>query len=68
MSGLVMQTGQWHPGETHNLDTLFYAEYQSTGPGANPAPPAIHTRPTNCDQAKRYETAHFLAGPDHWNP
>jgi pectin methylesterase-like acyl-CoA thioesterase len=23
---------EWHPGETHNLDTVFYAEYSPPGP------------------------------------
>ncbi len=26
---------EWHPGETHSLDTAFYAEFDSTGPGAH---------------------------------
>jgi pectin methylesterase-like acyl-CoA thioesterase len=28
---------EWHPGKTHRLATAFYAEYDSTGPGANPS-------------------------------
>ena len=24
---------EWHPGETHSLDTAYYAEFDSTGPG-----------------------------------
>jgi polygalacturonase len=27
---------EWHPGETHYLDTVSYAEYRSSGPGAHP--------------------------------
>lgn len=59
---------EWHPGETHNLDTVYYAEYQSTGPGANPTARDPHSHQLLADQAELYETAHFLAGPDHWNP
>ena len=59
---------EWHPGETHNLDTVFYAEYKSTGPGANPAARDSHSHQLAADQAKLYETGRFLAGSDHWNP
>jgi pectin methylesterase-like acyl-CoA thioesterase len=59
---------EWHPGETHNLDTVFYAEYNSSGPGANPTARDPHSHQLTADQAKQYETAHFLAGLDHWNP
>jgi len=59
---------EWHPGETHNLDTVFYAEYKSSGPGANPAARDPHSHQLTAAQAKQYETATFLAGSDHWNP
>lgn len=59
---------EWHPGETHNLDTVFYAEYKSSGPGANPAARDSHSHQLTTAQAKQYETARFLAGFDHWNP
>lgn len=59
---------EWHPGETHNLDTVFYAEYQSSGPGANAAARDPHSHQLTSAQAKQYETATFLAGDDHWNP
>ena len=26
-----------HPGETHSFDTAWYAEFDSTGPGAHPS-------------------------------
>lgn len=59
---------EWHPGETHNLDTVFYAEYNSTGPGANPTARDSHSHQLTAAQARQYDTAHFLAGSDHWNP
>lgn len=59
---------EWHPGETHNLDTVFYAEYKSTGPGANPAARDPHSHQLAAEQAKKYATARFLPGSDHWNP
>lgn len=59
---------EWHPGETHNLDTVFYAEYNSSGPGASPASRDPHSHQLIQAQAKQYEAMHFLAGADHWNP
>ncbi len=59
---------EWHPGETHNLDTAFYAEYKSTGPGANPAARDPHSHQLTAAQAKQFETKIFLAGRDGWDP
>jgi pectin methylesterase-like acyl-CoA thioesterase len=59
---------EWHPGETHNLNTVFYAEYKSTGPGADPAARDPHSHQLTAAQAKQFETKRFLAGEDHWNP
>lgn len=53
---------------THNLDTAFYAEYKSTGPGANPAAREPKSHQLTGAEAKQFETARFLAGSDHWNP
>jgi pectin methylesterase-like acyl-CoA thioesterase len=59
---------EWHPGETHSLETAFYAEYNSTGPGATPEKRDPHTKHLTVEEAKQYETRRFLAGPDNWNP
>ncbi len=59
---------EWHPGETHNLDTVFYAEYKSSGPGGDPAAREPKSHQLTGAEAKEYETARFLAGSDHWNP
>ena len=59
---------EWHPGQTHNLETVFYAEYASTGPGANPTARDPHSHQLTAAQAEQYEAIRFLAGPDHWNP
>jgi polygalacturonase len=48
---------EWHPGETHSLDTVFYAEFNSTGPGAHPT-----------ERDRPYEPSVFLRGNDNWNP
>lgn len=53
---------------THNLDTAYYAEHKSTGPGANPAAREPKSHQLTSAEAKQFETARFLAGSDHWNP
>ena len=59
---------EWHPGESHNLDTVFYAEYKSSGPGANPAARDSHSHQLTAAQTKQFETQLFLAGTDRWDP
>ena len=59
---------EWHPGETHSLDTAFFAEYNSTGPGAQPGEREPHAHILNAEQAKKYAPAVWLRGSDNWNP
>ncbi|MGO8756821.1 MAG: pectinesterase family protein [Terracidiphilus sp.] len=59
---------EWHPGETHSLDTAYYAEFDSSGPGAHPGERDPHTHFLTPDEAKQYEPAVFLRGSDNWNP
>lgn len=54
---------EWHPGETNYLDTAFYAEYNSTGPGATVARDA-HTKHLTARDGARFAPANFLAGAD----
>jgi polygalacturonase len=56
---------EWHPGETHSLETAFYAEYNSVGPGAHPAERDPHTKKLTAVEAAKFEPRQFLAG---WNP
>jgi pectin methylesterase-like acyl-CoA thioesterase len=59
---------EWHPGDTHSLDTAFYAEFDSSGPGAHPAERDPHTHFLTPEQAKQYEPSVFLRGTDNWDP
>ncbi len=59
---------EWHPGDTHSLDTAFYAEFDSSGPGAHHDERDPHTHFLTPDQAKQYEPQVFLRGADNWNP
>jgi polygalacturonase len=55
---------EWHPGETHYLDTVYYAEYASADPGAHPNDRDSHTHKLTPEQSARYETVRFLG----WDP
>jgi polygalacturonase len=59
---------EWHPGETHSLDTAFYAEFGSTGAGAHAGERDPHAKILSVEEVKKYEPAAFLRGADNWNP
>ena len=56
---------EWHPGETHRLETVYYAEFNSSGPGAHPGERDPHTRLLTAAEAAQYDTKTFLNG---WDP
>ena len=56
---------EWHPGETKSIETAYYAEYNSTGPGAHPGERDPHTKMLTPAQAASYETRKFFNG---WTP
>lgn len=61
--GPGMASEGWHEWEHDgkpSLPTVFYAEYQSSGPGANPA-----RKQLSDEEAKRFELTAFFDG---WNP
>ena len=59
---------EWHPGETHSIETAFYAEEDSTGSGARLAERDPHTHILTPEEAERYLPSSFLRGADGWNP
>lgn len=59
---------EWHAGETRSLETSYYAEFQSTGPGANAAARDPHSHQLTAAEAERWRAKNFLAGSDHWDP
>jgi hypothetical protein len=59
---------EWHPGETNDLATVDYAEYDSKGPGTARESHGPQTHFLSAEDAKQYEPARFLAGGDAWNP
>jgi hypothetical protein len=59
---------EWHAGETTRLETAFYAEHGSVGPGANPKTREAYALQLTDAEANKYRTPIFLAGSDGWNP
>jgi polygalacturonase len=59
---------EWHPGETHSIETAFYAERGSTGPGATLSERDPHIHALTQKEAEQYLPAKFLRGDDGWNP
>lgn len=59
---------EWHPGETHYLDTVFYGEYNSSGAGGKREGRDPHTKFLTAREAAQYEARRFLAGTDGWDP
>ncbi len=59
---------EWHPGETNFMDSVFYAEYGSKGPGGSRHGRDPHTRLLTAREAEKFLPAAFLAGTDEWEP
>lgn len=59
---------EWHPGETHRLATVFFAERGSHGPGSHPDRRDPHTRRLTAAEADSFALRPFLSGKDAWDP
>jgi pectin methylesterase-like acyl-CoA thioesterase len=59
---------EWHAGETSRLETAFYAERASVGPGSGAGAREIHAHQLSEAEAAKYAAATFLGGPDGWDP
>jgi pectin methylesterase-like acyl-CoA thioesterase len=58
----------WKGSPTERLKTATYAEYNSSGPGANATAREADSKQLTKDEAKKYETKIYLAGADGWDP
>ncbi|HYF67457.1 MAG TPA: pectinesterase family protein [Ohtaekwangia sp.] len=56
----------WNKPEAE--ETTFYAEYKSTGPGANPSQRVPWSKQLTDEQASKYTVYNILDGDDGWNP
>ncbi|MGH9561566.1 MAG: pectinesterase family protein, partial [Terracidiphilus sp.] len=59
---------EWHPGETHSLETAYFAEYDSTGPGADSGHRESYAHILSAPEAAKYAARTFLRGNDNWDP
>jgi pectinesterase len=55
-------------GRTAEVPQAYYAEFKSTGPGANPTARIAWSHQLTAQQAAQYAPRVFLAGKDDWNP
>jgi pectin methylesterase-like acyl-CoA thioesterase len=58
----------WKSAPQPRLPTATYAEFHSTGPGANPAEREPYSKQLTAEEARKYETKAYLAGADGWDP
>jgi pectinesterase len=54
--------------KVENEKTAYFAEYQSTGPGANPSARVKWSHQLTDEQAKAFRRENFLKGQDNWDP
>ncbi len=54
---------EWHPGETHRLETAFYRTWRMSGPGAK-----MWGKQLTDAEASHYSPQEVLGGKDRWNP
>jgi pectinesterase len=66
----IMAAGwsDWQSAPQPRLPTATYAEFRSTGPGANPKAREPYSKQLTAEEAKKYETKAYLAGADGWDP
>jgi pectinesterase len=68
LSAEVNPVGWNNWGSTANESTAWYAESNSTGPGASPKTRVRWSHQLKPDEARPFLPDTFLAGSDHWNP
>jgi pectin methylesterase-like acyl-CoA thioesterase len=70
MEAPVMKGGwrEWTPGKTNTLPTAYYAEYRSTGPGADPTGREPYSYQLTDQQARQWTVNAFFKGDTAWLP
>jgi polygalacturonase len=59
---------EWHPGETKSLETAFYAEFDSSGPGGSAAKREPFSKQLTAAEAAKFAPDVMLKGSDGWKP
>ncbi|MES5485429.1 pectinesterase family protein [Bradyrhizobium sp. INPA03-11B] len=57
---------EWTPGKTNTLPTAYYAEYKSTGVGANPTRREPYAHQLTDGEAAQWSLKAFFAGATDW--
>ena len=60
--------GEWPRFGVPSLPVAYYAEFDSTGPGANPMAREPYSHQLTPAEAEQFSPAHWLAGKDGWSP
>ena len=68
MGDHIAPTGWNNWGKPENEKTARYAEYKSTGPGANPQARVPWSKQLTAEQAKACTVQNILGGADKWTP
>jgi len=68
MDAHIKPAGWYNWRNPTNELTARYAEYNSTGPGANPDQRVKWAKQLTSDEAKAYTVANILGGTDQWDP
>ncbi len=68
MAAPVIKDGwrEWHPGQTDTLRSAYYAEYKSTGPGANPTGREPYSHQLTDTQAATWSLDSFFKNDTQW--
>jgi pectinesterase len=66
----IMAAGwsDWKSAPQPRLPTATYAEFRSTGRGANAKAREPYSKQLTAEEARKYETKAYLAGADGWDP
>ena len=59
---------EWIHDDTPSLPTVFYAEFNSSGEGAQTAQRDPHAKQLTRTEAAQFSVEKHLGGADHWNP
>jgi polygalacturonase len=59
---------EWERFGAPSLPVAFYAEFDSTGPGADPTAREMYSHQLTAAEAEKFSPAVVLAGKDGWNP
>lgn len=68
MADVVISAGWDNWKNPENEKTARFAEYRSTGPGANPGARVPWSKQLTDEEAAAFAMEKVLAGSDHWNP